>query len=45
MAGDEVPVVCLDSVNEIRAVHKMLFDRKFDGPEDEYFGSPFIASV
>lgn len=38
-------MVCLDSINEIRAVHKMLFNRKFDGPEDEYFGSPFIASV
>jgi hypothetical protein len=45
MAGGEMPVVCLDSINEVRAVHKMLFNRKFDGPEDEYFGSPFIASV
>ena len=45
MAGDEMSMVCLDSISEIRAVHKMLFNRKFDGPEDEYFGSPFIASV
>lgn len=45
MADGEMPVVCLDSINEVRAVHKMLFDRKFDGPEDVYFGSPFIASV
>jgi hypothetical protein len=41
----EMPIVCLDSINEVRAVHKMLFNRKFDGPDDEYFGSPFIASV
>ncbi|MEV6130985.1 hypothetical protein AB0M05_29900 [Streptomyces violaceusniger] len=40
-----MPLVCLDSINEVRAAHKMLFDRKFDGPEDVYFGSPFIASV
>jgi hypothetical protein len=45
MADDDMPVVCLDSISEIRAVHKMLFNRKFDGPEDEYFGSPFIALV
>ena len=40
-----MPPVCLDSIDEVRAAHKMLFDRKFDGPEDVYFGSPFIASV
>jgi hypothetical protein len=38
-------MVCLDSIDEVRAVHKMLFNRKFDGPEDVFFGSPFIASV
>ncbi|MFI6031843.1 hypothetical protein [Amycolatopsis magusensis] len=43
--GVVIPVVCLDSIDEVRAVHKMLFDRKFDGPEDVYFGSPFVASV
>ena len=26
-------------------MHKMLFNRKFDGPDDEYFGSPFIAAA
>jgi hypothetical protein len=41
----EGPVVCLESINEVRAVHKMLFERKFDDPEDVFFGSPFIASV
>jgi hypothetical protein len=45
MADSEKTVVCLDSVDEIRAVHRMLFDRKFDGPEDVFFGSPFIASA
>ncbi|KUM99072.1 hypothetical protein AQI95_40920 [Streptomyces yokosukanensis] len=46
MAGDGViPLVHLDSIDEVRAVHKMLFDRKFDGQEDVYFGSPFVASV
>jgi hypothetical protein len=46
VAGDGViPLVHLDSIDEVRAVHKMLFDRKFDSQEDVYFGSPFIASV
>jgi hypothetical protein len=45
MTDNEATVVRLDSVHEIRALHRMLFNRKFDGPEDVYFGSPLIASV
>jgi hypothetical protein len=45
VADDEMTVVRLDSAQEIQALHRMLFTRKFDGPEDVYFGSPFIASV
>lgn len=33
------------SLNEARALHKMLFERKFDSPEGIFFGSPFIAAV
>jgi hypothetical protein len=37
--------VKIEDPNELRALHRMLFTRKFDGPTDEFFGSPFIASV
>lgn len=40
-----VPPLTVDEPDELRALHRMLFKRKFDGPEDEFFGSPFIASV
>jgi hypothetical protein len=45
MADGKMTVVCLDSIHEIRAVHRMLFDRKFDGPEDVYFGRLVGRSV
>lgn len=45
MSVAEDPVVILDSVDEIRVLHRMLMDGKFDGPEDQYVGSPFIATV
>ena len=35
----------IDDPNELRMLHRMLYARKFDGPDDEYFGSPFIASI
>ena len=46
-SGDDVGVASLiiEDENELRALHKMLYMRKFDGPEDECFGSPYIASV
>ncbi|RZU51198.1 hypothetical protein EV385_3005 [Krasilnikovia cinnamomea] len=45
MTTDQTPSVVLDSIDEIRALHRMLIERKFDGTEDEFFGSPFIAAV
>jgi hypothetical protein len=41
----DVEPVWIEGYDEILALHKMLMDRKFDGPEDEYFGSPYIAAV
>jgi hypothetical protein len=41
----DVEPVQIEGYYEILALHKMLVDRKFDGPEDEYFGSPYIAAV
>ena len=39
-------VVSIESIDEVRSLHRMLFKRKFlDGPNDEFFGSPHIASV
>lgn len=38
-------LLCIDDVYELLALHRMLFDRKFDGAEDEFFGSPFIAAI
>lgn len=35
----------VDDLDELRTLHGMLFARKFDGPEDIYFGSPLISSV
>ncbi|MEV4539285.1 hypothetical protein AB0J82_36480 [Asanoa sp. NPDC049518] len=45
MTASEIPAVVLDSIDEIRTLHRMLMVRKFDGTEDEFFGSPFVASV
>lgn len=39
------PLFKISSVNELRALHLMLMRRKFDGPADECFGSPYIASI
>ncbi|MFB7739728.1 hypothetical protein ACFC08_36380 [Streptomyces sp. NPDC056112] len=33
------------SLNEARALHKMLFEHKFDTPEGVFFGSPLIAAI
>lgn len=43
--GDTGPIVSLNSIDEVRTLHRMLMDRKFDGPEDVFFGSPFIAAI
>jgi hypothetical protein len=40
-----VALLIVDDPDELRALHRMLFTRKFDGPQDEFFGSTFIASV
>ncbi|MEV0899532.1 hypothetical protein [Actinoplanes sp. NPDC049802] len=45
MTSDRTPTVVLDSINEIRALHRLLIERKFDGTENEFFGSPLIAAV
>jgi hypothetical protein len=38
-------LLCIDDLYELLALYRMLFDRKFDGAEDEFFGSPYIAAV
>jgi hypothetical protein len=42
---DGMPEVTIQDPNELRALHRMLFTRKFDGPTDEFFGSPYIADI
>jgi hypothetical protein len=42
---DDVPEVNINNPDELRALHRMLYARKFDGPEDEFFASPFVAAV
>jgi hypothetical protein len=42
---DGMPEVTIQDLNELRALHRMLFTRKFDGPTDEFFASPYIANI
>jgi len=42
---DKEPLFKIDSVHELRALHRMLMRRKFEGPPDEFFRSPFVASI
>jgi len=42
---DDMPEVTIQDLHELRALHRMLFTRKFDGPTDEFFGSPYIANI
>jgi hypothetical protein len=39
------PFFTIRTVHELRALHVMLMRRKFDGPADDCFGSPYIASI
>jgi hypothetical protein len=34
-----------DDVSQAKALHRMLMRRKFEGPSDEFFGSPIIADI
>lgn len=35
----------LGGLDQARSLHRMLMERKFDGPADEFFGSPHIAAI
>lgn len=33
------------TADEVRTLHRFLYDRKVNGPEDEFYGSPLLASA
>jgi hypothetical protein len=37
--------VTFDSLRDVKALHRMVMNRKFDGPDDIFFGSPQIAAA
>jgi hypothetical protein len=37
--------VCVQGYYEILALHRALFEGKFDDPESPYAGSPYIAAI
>lgn len=45
MAAVDQWQLALDGLDQTRSLHRMLMDRKFDCPPDEFFGSPHIAAV
>ncbi len=42
---DETVLVEFSSVRDLSALHRMLMERKFEGPDDMFFGSPQIAAA
>jgi hypothetical protein len=45
MAGVNHWQLPLGGLDQARSLHRMLMDRKFDCPADEFFGSPHIAAI
>jgi hypothetical protein len=43
--ADESLSVTFGSLQEVKALHRMVMNRKFDGPDDVFFGSPQLAAA
>jgi hypothetical protein len=43
--ADEAVSVTFGSVRDLSALHRMLMNRKFEGPDDVFFASPQIAAA
>jgi hypothetical protein len=42
---DESVLVAFGSLGHLKALHRMVMNRKFDGPDDVFFGSPHLAAA
>jgi hypothetical protein len=43
--ADESLSVTFGSLQDVKALHRMVMNRKFDGPDDDFFGSPQLAAA
>jgi hypothetical protein len=43
--ADESVSVTFGSLQDVKALHRMVMNRKFDGPDDVFFGSPQLAAA
>ena len=43
--ADESLSVTFGSLQDVKALHRMVMSRKFDGPDDVFFGSPQLAAA
>jgi hypothetical protein len=43
--ADESLSVTFGSLQDVKALHRMVMNRKFDGPDDVFFGSPQLAAA
>ena len=43
--ADESVSVTFGSLQDVKALHRMVMNRKLDGPDDVFFGSPQLAAA
>lgn len=43
--ADESVSVTFGSLRDVKALHRMVMNRKFEGPDDVFFGSPQLAAA